>query len=130
MKWICLKHNLCNFPFDLFQKDDVIDDSCLVSQTSEVPIDELEHSRAPSPQKSDEESVIFETQMRSTKCPTGSRKRTSTESGASEIMTLHNIQEAMNKDGADDSLDMYGKVVLNKLRLFADPWNYLPCKMK
>ena len=27
----------------------------------------------------------------------------------------------MNKDGADDSLDMYGKVVVNKLRRIDDP---------
>ena len=40
---------------------------------------------------------------------------------AAEIQILHNMQEAMNKDGADDSLDMYGKVVVNKLRLSADP---------
>ena len=38
-----------------------------------------------------------------------------------EIQILHNMQEAMNKDGADDSLDMYGNVVVNELRLFADP---------
>ena len=64
---------------------------------------------------------IFETQLRSTKRPTGSRKRTVTESCAAEIQILHNMQEAMNKDGVDDSLDMYGKVVVNKLRLIADP---------
>ena len=44
-----------------------------------------------------------------------------TVSCAAEIQILHNMQEAMNKDGADDSLDMYGKVVVNKLRLSADP---------
>ena len=86
----------------------MIDDSCLLSQPPEVAIHEHEHSRAPSPQKSDEESVIFETQIRSTKCPTGSRKRKTTESCVAEIQILNNMQEAMNKHVADDSLDMYG----------------------
>ena len=31
------------------------------------------------------------------------------------------MQEAMGKDGADDSLELYGKVVVNKLRLITDP---------
>ena len=53
--------------------------------------------------------------------PKGSRKRTATESCGAEIQILHNTREAMNKDGADDSLDMYGKVVVNKQRLIADP---------
>ena len=58
--------------------------------------------------------------MRSIKCPTDSRKRKATESCAAEIQILHNMQEAMNKDVADDSLVMYGKVVVNKLRLIAN----------
>ena len=49
----------CATTFDLFQKDDVIDDSCLVSQTAEVPIETHDHCRAPSPDKSDDESVSF-----------------------------------------------------------------------
>ena len=31
------------------------------------------------------------------------------------------MQQAMDKDDPDDSLLMYGKVVVNKLRLIADP---------
>ena len=85
----------------------MIDDRCLLSQPPVVPIHEHERSRAPSPQKSDEESVIFETQLRSTKCPTSSRKRKTTESCAEEIQILNNMQEAMKKDVAHDSLDMY-----------------------
>ena len=59
--------------------------------------------------------------MRSTKCPTGSRKRKGTVSCAAEIQILKNMQQAMDKDLPDDSVDMYGKVVVNKLRLIADP---------
>ena len=97
----------------------MIDESCLASTSTEMPIDD--HSGAPSPQQSDEETVILETQVRSTKCPTGIRKRKATESCAPELQILHNMQEAMGKDGADDSLDLYGKVVVNKLRLITDP---------
>ncbi len=38
-----------------------------------------------------------------------------------QLQILKNIQQAMNKDDPNDSLDMYGKAVVNKLRLIADP---------